>query len=69
MTGFYTFEQSAHSPMFEEPEKMARVIREDVPVCTSHLADAPQSFGAGLPLPSPIRTGRRRSAGYLALMR
>jgi pimeloyl-ACP methyl ester carboxylesterase len=24
MKGFYTFEQSAHSPMFEEPDKMAR---------------------------------------------
>jgi len=30
MKGFYTFEQSAHSPMFEEPEKMQKVLREDV---------------------------------------
>ncbi|BCY18091.1 hypothetical protein hrd7_19400 [Leptolinea sp. HRD-7] len=28
--GFYTFEESAHSPLFEEPEKMARIIKEDV---------------------------------------
>ena len=28
--GFYTFEDSAHSPAFEEPEKMLRVLREDV---------------------------------------
>lgn len=26
--GFYTFEESAHSPMFEEPEKMIRIINE-----------------------------------------
>ena len=25
--GFYTFEQSAHSPLFEEPEKMRRFCR------------------------------------------
>jgi len=28
--GFYTFEESAHSPMFEEPEKMIRIINEDI---------------------------------------
>lgn len=28
--GFYTFENSAHSPCFEEPEKMREIIREDV---------------------------------------
>lgn len=28
--GFYTFENSAHSPCFEEPEKMRNIIREDV---------------------------------------
>lgn len=28
--GFYTFENSAHSPCFEEPKKMCRIIREDV---------------------------------------
>lgn len=28
--GFYTFENSAHSPCFEEPEKMCHIIREDV---------------------------------------
>ncbi len=28
--GFYSFEQSAHSPLFEEPEKMGRIIKEDV---------------------------------------
>jgi pimeloyl-ACP methyl ester carboxylesterase len=38
--GFYTFEQSAHSPMFEEPEKTVRVLREDVLAGTNSLADA-----------------------------
>lgn len=28
--GFYTFEESAHSPLFEEPEKMQVIIWEDV---------------------------------------
>jgi len=28
--GFYTFEQSAHSPLFEEPEKSLRILQEDV---------------------------------------
>jgi pimeloyl-ACP methyl ester carboxylesterase len=28
--GFYTFENSAHSPCFEEPEKMCNILRIDV---------------------------------------
>lgn len=28
--GFYTFQESAHSPIFEEPEKAKRILREDV---------------------------------------
>lgn len=28
--GFYSFEKSAHSPLFEEPEKMQQILREDV---------------------------------------
>lgn len=28
--GFYTFNQSAHSPMFEEPEKFRKIIENDV---------------------------------------
>lgn len=28
--GFYTFENSAHSPCFEEPEKMCHILRADV---------------------------------------
>ena len=37
--GFYTFEQSAHSPIFEEPEKMQKILLEDVLAGTNHLAD------------------------------
>jgi hypothetical protein len=37
--GFYTFEQSAHSPMFEEPEKMEKILRGDVLAGTDNLAD------------------------------
>ena len=38
--GFYTFENSAHSPLFEEPEKMLRILLEDVLAGTNNLADA-----------------------------
>jgi pimeloyl-ACP methyl ester carboxylesterase len=38
--GFYTFEQSAHSPMFEEPEKMQKILLEDVLSGSNSLADA-----------------------------
>jgi len=37
--GFYTFEHSAHSPMFEEPEKMLNILNEDVLVGANNLAD------------------------------
>ena len=37
--GFYTFERSAHSPLFEEPERMCRILREDVLHGTTVLAD------------------------------
>ena len=37
--GFYTFDRSAHSPLFEEPEKVQRILREDVLSGTSRLAD------------------------------
>ncbi|MFN2119801.1 MAG: alpha/beta fold hydrolase [Anaerolineales bacterium] len=40
LKGFYTFEQSAHSPMFEEPGKLTRILREDVLEGTNNLADA-----------------------------
>lgn len=37
--GFYTFDQSAHSPLFEEPQKMKYILREDVLKGESSLAD------------------------------
>lgn len=37
--GFYTFEQSAHSPLFEEPAKMQRILQEDVMKGLNNLAD------------------------------
>jgi pimeloyl-ACP methyl ester carboxylesterase len=38
--GFYTFEHSAHSPAFEEPERFRRIMREDVLAGETGLADA-----------------------------
>ncbi len=37
--GFYTFEQSAHSPMFEEPDRMREFILTDVLYGKNSLAD------------------------------
>jgi len=37
--GFYTFSQSAHSPLFEEPEKMQQIIQEDVLTGMNMLAE------------------------------
>jgi pimeloyl-ACP methyl ester carboxylesterase len=37
--GFYTFEYSAHSPNFEEPGRVLRILREDVLAGTTRLAD------------------------------
>jgi pimeloyl-ACP methyl ester carboxylesterase len=39
--GFYTFEHSAHSPLFEEPEKTLKILQQDVLVGANSLADAP----------------------------
>jgi pimeloyl-ACP methyl ester carboxylesterase len=37
--GFYTFEHSAHSPMFEEPDQMKHIIQEDVLQGKNSLSD------------------------------
>ena len=37
--GFYTFEQSAHSPIFEEPNKAQKILLEDVLVGANQLAN------------------------------
>jgi pimeloyl-ACP methyl ester carboxylesterase len=39
LKGFYTFERSAHSPIFEEPKKAQRIMREDVLAGAGNLAD------------------------------
>ena len=37
--GFYWFEQSAHSPLFEEPEKVRTIIQEDILLLKNDLAE------------------------------
>ena len=39
LKGFYTFEQSAHSPLFEEPEKTLDILQQDVLPRANNLAD------------------------------
>jgi pimeloyl-ACP methyl ester carboxylesterase len=39
LKGFYTFERSAHSPIFEEPQKARRIMHEDVLAGANNLAD------------------------------
>jgi len=39
LKGFYTFSESAHSPMLEEPDKVMAILREDVLNGTNRLAD------------------------------
>ncbi len=39
LKGFYNFEQSAHSPLFEEPKKMKKILQKDVLTGTNNLAD------------------------------
>ncbi len=37
--GFYTFENSAHSPVFEEPSRVRQILEHDVLNCKTELAD------------------------------
>jgi pimeloyl-ACP methyl ester carboxylesterase len=39
--GFYTFDQSAHSPIFEEPDQVLRILTTDVLAGARDLADSP----------------------------
>jgi pimeloyl-ACP methyl ester carboxylesterase len=39
LKGFYTFVQSAHSPIFEEPEKMGKILQENVLLGANSLSD------------------------------
>lgn len=48
--GFYSFESSAHSPIFEEPQRTQLIVREDVLQGTTRLADdAGTGTNAGRP--------------------
>ena len=40
LKGFYTFDLSAHCPLFEEPAKMNKIIREDVLNGRNELSDS-----------------------------
>jgi pimeloyl-ACP methyl ester carboxylesterase len=37
--GFYTFNQSAHSPIFEEPERVKEIVEWDILKGKTNLAD------------------------------
>jgi hypothetical protein len=37
--GFYTFSQSAHSPLLEEPEEVNRILMNDIKNLRVELAD------------------------------
>ncbi|MEM5769143.1 MAG: alpha/beta hydrolase, partial [Bacillota bacterium] len=39
LKGFYTFENSAHSPLFEEPEKALSILLEDIVTGRNTLSD------------------------------
>ena len=39
LKGFYTFDKSAHSPIFEEPQKVQKIMLTDVLKATNSLAD------------------------------
>jgi pimeloyl-ACP methyl ester carboxylesterase len=39
LKGFYTLEQSAHTPLFEEPYRVVTILREDVLTGAKSLAD------------------------------
>ncbi len=39
LKGFYTFELSAHSPLFEEPERIRKILKYDVLAGKNELAD------------------------------
>jgi pimeloyl-ACP methyl ester carboxylesterase len=40
--GFYTFERSAHSPLFEEPDRLCEIMHSDVLTGSTLLADPEQ---------------------------
>jgi pimeloyl-ACP methyl ester carboxylesterase len=47
--GFYVFEDSAHSPLLEEPGRAHRILEQDVLAGRTALADLGQAGGPGAP--------------------
>ncbi len=43
LKGFYTFENSAHGPLFEEPERFMEILEKDVLQSEVNLADEKQN--------------------------
>lgn len=43
LVGFYTFEHSAHSPAYEEPDRTLQILTENVLTGTTTLADPPSA--------------------------
>lgn len=37
--GYYLFEYSAHSPIFEEPSKVLQIVAKNILLCTNTLAN------------------------------
>jgi pimeloyl-ACP methyl ester carboxylesterase len=62
--GFYTFAQSAHSPVFEEPEKACEIMRRDVLAGSVSMADRPSlTVSAILAQPACQREERQQGTG------
>jgi pimeloyl-ACP methyl ester carboxylesterase len=59
LKGFYTFERSAHSPIFEEPERLREIMQGDVLTGSIGLADRlPEPRANGLDAVGGERTPR-----------
>lgn len=58
VTGFYTFDRSAHSPMFEEPDKTMKILREDVLAGTAGQPADDAVDQAAQPRGPPVRGTR-----------
>lgn len=52
LKGFYTFENAAHGPLFEEPERFRKILEKDVLHLENHLADKVQKADSILQTPT-----------------
>jgi pimeloyl-ACP methyl ester carboxylesterase len=57
LKGFYTFTESAHSPLFEEPKRMREIMQADVLTGARGLADPWSGSSADLIVMSEARAG------------